>query len=140
MSDSNPDKISNIKIYNTNKSDNENNNSNVILLNIYNKKILFTGDAGINREKDLIKEKNLKNINILKVGHHGSDTSSSVDFIKYTNPKYSIISVGEKNRYGHPKDEVLENLKKSKIFRTDTDGTIKIIINKNRLNIKTYQP
>lgn len=136
----NPDNISNIKIYNTNKYDNENNNSNVILLNIYNKKILFTGDAGINREKDLIKEKNLKNINILKVGHHGSDTSSSVDFIKYTNPKYSIISVGEKNRYGHPKDEVLENLKKSKIFRTDIDGTIKIIINKNRLNIKTYQP
>ena len=60
-----------------------------------------------------------------------------MDFI---NPKYSIISVGKNNRYGHPKDSVLKILSSSKIYRTDLDGSIEIILNKKGYQIKTYQP
>lgn len=98
------------------------------------------GDAGINREKDILEKYNLSNIDFLKVGHHGSNTSSSEDFINIINPKYSIISVGENNRYNHPKDSVLDTLKSSKIYRTDLDGSIEIKINKNGYKIKTCPP
>lgn len=64
------------------------------------------------------------------MGHHGSKTSSSNEFINKINPKYSIISVGKKNRYGHPNKVVLDNLKQSKIYRTDQDGSIMFKINK----------
>ena len=67
---------------------------------------------------------NLSDIDVLKVGHHGSKTSSSKEFISEINPKYSVISVGMNNRYGHPNKEVIDNLKNSKIFRTDEDGSI----------------
>ncbi|MGY4757108.1 hypothetical protein LB438_06660 [Lactococcus lactis subsp. lactis] len=53
-------------------------------------------------------------VDVLKVGHHGSKTSSNPDFIKEINPKLALISVGEKNRYGHPNQETLETLKKTK--------------------------
>ena len=82
------------------------------------------GDAGVEVEEDLIEKYNLKDIDILKVGHHGSRTSSSKIFIAEINPKYSVISVGKNNRYGHPNDSVLENLEDSKIYRTDEDGSI----------------
>ena len=98
------------------------------------------GDASKKREKDILDEYDISNIDVLKVGHHGSNTSSSKEFIKKMNPKYSIISVGKNNRYGHPKDEVLETLKKSKIYRTDIDGSIEIKLNKNGYKIKTYPP
>ena len=103
--------------------DNENDNSNVIYTEVNNKKILLMGDASIKTEKEILKEYDIENIDILKVGHHGSKTSSSKDFISVTNPKYSIISVG-KNKYGHPNKEVLETLSKSKIYRTDKEGSI----------------
>ena len=60
------------------------------------------GDAGVNKEKDILAKYNISDIDFLKVGHHGSKTSSSKDFINSINPKYSIISVGKNNRYGHP--------------------------------------
>ena len=106
--------------------DNENDNSSVIYTNINNKKILLMGDAGVDVEDELIKEYNLTNIDILKVGHHGSKTSSSTDFINYINPKISLISVGEDNKFNHPNQEVLEVLKNTKIYRTDKEGTITI--------------
>ena len=65
------------------------------------------GDAGLEVEEDLIEKYNLQNIDVLKVGHHGSKTSSNKEFINEINPKYSIISVGKNNRYGHPNDNVL---------------------------------
>ena len=98
------------------------------------------GDAEVNKENDILKKYNLYNIDILKVGHHGSNTSSSKYFIDKINPKYSIISVGKNNRYGHPKEEVLEILKNSKIYRTDLDGSIEIKLNKNGYKIRTYPP
>lgn len=130
----------NLQFLNTKEYDNENDISNVIYLNYDNYKFLFMGDAGINREKDILEKYNLSNIDFLKVGHHGSNTSSSEDFINIINPKYSIISVGENNRYNHPKDSVLDTLKSSKIYRTDLDGSIEIKINKNGYKIKTCPP
>ena len=129
----------NIKFLNTKIYDNENDNSIVIYLNIHNIKFLFMGDASINVEKEILEKYNLTNVDFLKVGHHGSDTSSGKEFIDEINPKYSIISVGKNNRYGHPKDKVLNNLSNSKIYRTDLNGTIVIKINSN-YKIKTYSP
>ena len=82
----------------------------------------------------------MSDIDVLKVGHHGSKTSSGEMFIKEINPKYSIISVGKNNRYGHPNKEVLNNLEDSKIYRTDKDGSIMFKIKKNKLDIETCTP
>jgi hypothetical protein len=94
----------------TKEYDNENDNSNVIYseLNVY--KFMFMGDAGIDKEKDILDKYNLSNVDVLKVGHHGSKTSSSKEFINVINPKYSIISIGKNNRYGHPNKEVLNKI------------------------------
>lgn len=134
--------ISPIKLYflNSGKYDNENDNSNVIYLKYNEIKFLFMGDASTVVEQDLLSKYNLKDIDFLKIGHHGSKTSSSKEFITKTNPKYSIISVGENNRYGHPNKEVLENLKDSKIYRTDQDGSIGVKIKNNKFKIETYSP
>ena len=118
--------IDNIKLYflNTKEYENENDNSNAIYTELNGFKILLMGDAGKTREKDILDKYNISNVDILKVGHHGSKTSSSEEFINEMNPKYSIISVGKNNRYGHPNEEVLDNLNKSKVYRTDQDGSI----------------
>ena len=101
---------------------------------------MFMGDAGIEKEKDILDKYNLSDIDVLKVGHHGSKTSSSKSFINEINPKYSIISVGKNNRYGHPNKEVLNNLKGTKIYRTDQDGSIMFKIKNDRLQIETCSP
>lgn len=129
-----------LQFLNTKEYDNENDNSNVIYFNYNNYKFLFMGDAGIEREKDILDKYNLKEITFLKLGHHGSNTSSSKYFIDSINSKYSLISVGKNNRYGHPKDSVLDILKKSIIYRTDKDGSIEIELNKNGYNIRTCSP
>ena len=118
---------------------NENDNSNIIYMNINNYKFLFMGDAGIKVEEDLINKYNLNNIDVLKVGHHGSITSTSKYFIDKIKPNYAIISVGKNNRYGHPNKEVINILKNIKTYRTDIDGTIMFKIN-NKLDKKTYSP
>lgn len=128
-----------LKFLNTNDCDNENDNSNVVYFNYNNIKFLFMGDAGINREKDILKKYSLEKIDFLKVGHHGSNTSSGEEFINNINPKYSLISVGKNNRYGHPKDSVLNTLKDSKIYRTDKDGSVEIKL-KDYYNIRTCSP
>ena len=125
----------NNKIY-----DNENDNSSVIYTGLNNHKFLFMGDAGVEVEENLLEKYNLKNIDVLKVGHHGSKTSSSKEFVYSIVPKYSIISVGNKNRYGHPNKEVLNNLENSKIYRTDEDGSIMFMIKNNKLKIETCSP
>lgn len=120
--------------------DNENDNSSVIYTELNNYKFLFMGDAGIEVEQDLIEKYNLQDIAVLKVGHHGSKTSSSKNFIDSINPKYSIISVGENNRYGHPNNSVLNNLKDSKVYRTDQDGSIIFKIRNDMIKIETCAP
>ena len=98
------------------------------------------GDASINTEKDIKNNYDIGDVFILKVGHHGSKTSSSEEFINIVNPKYSIISVGKNNKFGHPNKEVLDNLSNSKIYRTDIDGSIMFKIKKDKLRIETYSP
>ena len=120
--------------------DNENDNSNVVYTEINGYKFMFMGDAGIEKEKEFLDNYNLSNIDVIKVGHHGSKTSSSKDFIDVINPKYSIISVGKNNRYGHPNKEALNVLEYSKIYRTDQDGSIMFKIKKNKLKIETCSP
>jgi len=130
------------KLYFLNDKDygNENDNSSVIYTKLNNHKFLFMGDAGVEVEEDLIEKYNLRDIDVLKVGHHGSKTSSSIEFINEVNPKYSIISVGKNNRYGHPNESVLDNLENSKIYRTDKDGSIMFKIKNNKLQIETCTP
>ena len=129
-----------ITILNTKEYDNENDNSNVIYIELNNYKFMFMGDAGVDKEKDILERYNISNIDVLKVGHHGSKTSSSKSFINKINLKYSIISVGKNNRYGHPNKEVLNNLDHSKIYRTDEDGSIMFKIKNNKLKIETCSP
>ena len=124
----------------TEKYDNENDNSNVIYTELNGYKFMFMGDASKSKDEDIIKKYKLAKIDFLKVGHHGSKTSSSKEFISKINPKYSIISVGRKNKYGHPNKEVLNNLDNSKIYRTDQDGSIMLKIKDNKLKIETYSP
>ena len=130
------------KLYFLNNKDygNENDNSSVIYTELNNHKFLFMGDAGVDVEEDLIEKYNLQDIDVLKIGHHGSKTSSSEDFINEINPKYSIISVGKNNRYGHPNDNVLENLEDSKIYRTDKDRNVLFKIKNDNLKIKNCTP
>lgn len=129
-----------LQFLNTVEYDNDNDNSSVIYLNYNNYKFLFMGDASTTREKDILEKYNLNNIDVLKIGHHGSKTSSSKTFIDKISPKYSIISVGKNNRYGHPNDSVLNNLEDSKIFRTDQDGSVMFKIKNNKLQIATCPP
>ena len=124
----------------TKEFDNENDNSNVIYIELDGYKFMFMGDSGIEKEKDILDKYNISDIDVLKVGHHGSKTSSSQEFISEINPKYSVISVGKNNRYGHPNKEVLDTLNDSKIYRTDQDGSIMFKIKKNKLRIETYSP
>ncbi len=129
-----------LQFLNTKVYDDENDNSNVVYFNYNNYKFLLMGDAGIEVEKDLIEKYNLSDIDVLKVGHHGSKTSSGKEFIDEVNPKYSIISAGKNNRYGHPNKEALDNLKNSKVYRTDQDGSIMFKIKNNKLKINTCSP
>ena len=78
------------------------------------------------------------NIDVLKVGHHGLKTSSTKNFIDVIEPKYSIISVGKYNKYGHPNKEVLNNLKKSKKYRTDQEGSIVFRIKNSGLKVDFF--
>ena len=119
---------------------NENDNSNVNYIEISDYKFLFMGDASVTTEKKILDKYNLPNIDVLKVSHHGSKTSSGKNFIDEISPKYSIISVGKNNRYCHPNNNVLNNLEGSKIYRTDLDGSIEIKFNKNGYKISTCPP
>ena len=134
--------IDNNKLYflQTDLYDNENDNSNVIYTEINGYKFMFMGDAGVDKEKDVLDKYNISNIDVLKVGHHGSKTSSSEEFIKEMNPKYSIISIGRNNRYGHPNKEALNNLENYKIYRTEQYGSIMFKIKNNKLKIETCSP
>lgn len=124
-----------------NKYDSPNLNSIVIKFNIYNKKYLFTGDMEEKEEIDLInKYKKELDSDILKVGHHGSNSSSSINFLDYVKPTYSIISVGENNKYNLPDLEIVNRLKAFGIvYQTNLCGNITIIQKNNYFNIKTYK-
>lgn len=132
--------IDNIKIQSLNDKIymDENDNSLVFLLNIENVSIILTGDASTKTEKDILSNYNLSKVDILKVGHHGSKTSSSSDFLETINPSISIISSGLNNRFNHPHQEVLNKLENiGEVYNTAYEGTIEIKI-KNGYKVKNY--
>lgn len=108
----------------------EDNNFSVISRLAYGEdSFLFMGDAEAKEELELVSAWPDLSAEVLKVGHHGSKNSSNQLFLDKIKPKFSILSVGADNRYGHPTAEVLEKLKKigAEIFRTDLGGDIKMV-------------
>lgn len=100
---------------------------------------LFTGDAEKMAEDEMIAEGYNLKIDVLKVGHHGSTTSTSPAFVSAVKPKYSVIMAGRDNPYGHPDSIILNRLRLvgSEVFRTDLDGTIVMISDGNKINVET---
>lgn len=111
-----------------------NDDSIVLLLEFEGVKVAFTGD--ISEDVEMPIGKALGDIDVLKVAHHGSKTSSSNAFLSYTLPEVSVISVGE-NNYGHPSQEALERLSKyGKVYRTDEYGCVELVIDDGKYEIK----
>lgn len=123
-----PLKIGNLTFYNLNVygGEDENEKSLVLSLDFMGKNFLFMGDADTKIEGQIIKDNPSLKADVLKIGHHGSKTSSSYSFLNAVKPEVCIISVGAYNKYGHPNEEVIKRLEKLKIpyRRTDQEGTI----------------
>ncbi|WP_047986344.1 DNA internalization-related competence protein ComEC/Rec2 [Ornithinibacillus californiensis] len=119
-----------------------NENSLVFLSEFGKQNWLFTGDIDKETERQILQTFPELNIDILKVAHHGSNTSSDSLFISKTQPNYALISVGKNNRYGHPSTDVLELLKKQKVktLRTDESGAITYRFTKNSGTFYLFKP
>ncbi|KOS64002.1 MBL fold metallo-hydrolase [Lysinibacillus sp. FJAT-14222] len=115
----------NVKVLNANENATDNNDASIVLKIAYgNVSFLLTGDAGVALEKEML-QYDVKST-VLKAGHHGSNTSSSAEFIQAVHPEVTILSYGEGNKYGHPHTEVVERLQAigSKIYATADAGTV----------------
>lgn len=119
-----------------------NNNSLVFKIYYKNFSILFTGDVEEIAEKEILNlykdNLNILNSTILKAAHHGSKTSTSLEFLNSVNPQIVLIGAGKDNKFGHPSKSVINRLKKKniKIYRTDKNGEINIIFTQNRISVK----
>lgn len=120
----------------------ENDNSLVALAEFGGKSWLFTGDIEEDAEREIIKRYPSLDVDVLKVAHHGSKTSSTESFINHTRPTFSLISVGENNTYGHPSQSVVETLHnfESVILRTDKDGAVIYKFTKDNGTFYKYLP
>ena len=118
--------------------ENENSNSLVLMLDYLGEKFLFTGDLEDDAERVLLKNYDLE-ADVLKVGHHGSSSSTSTRFLEAVDPTYAVIEAGKNNRYGHPHYEVLNALENDDvhIYRTDEDGDITFTIDGSGIKIST---
>lgn len=123
-----PLKIGNVYLENLNNiyHQDDNDNSLVLFFSMLGAKWLLMGDASIVVEREIIKQNPNLDVDYIKIGHHGSKTSTSSDFIKKLSPDQAIISVGTNNYYGHPHSSVLDILKRHMVVvrRTDYEGTI----------------
>lgn len=117
-----------------------NNNSLVLKLTFKSFSILFTGDIESIAENEILREKINVKCNILKVAHHGSDTSSIIEFLEKANPQYALIGVGKNNKFKHPSISTINKLKnkKIKIYRTDEMGEITIVTDGKKININSF--
>ena len=119
-----------------------NNNAIVCMVKYKNRRILFTGDIEKVAENEMVKEyTNGLKADILKVGHHGSKTSTTKEFLDFINPSVALIGVGQNNKFGHPNEDVIKRLeeKNIQIYRTDEMGEISVIIDKNgKIKINTH--
>lgn len=119
---------------------NDINDSSIILKMTYgSNSFLFTGDATSNVEKIILNE-DIES-DVLKVAHHGSDYSSTEEFLDKVSPKYAVISVGENNSYNHPSSSTLDKLNKRniKLYRTDLNGTIIFTSDGKNINVETIK-
>lgn len=118
------------------------NNSSLGLKLVHGKNsFLFTGDMEKASEKSTLQKGYDISATVLKVGHHGGSTSTTEAFLDAVSPEYAVISVGEGNTYGHPKQEVLDLLEQKgvKIYRTDVDGNVVIVSDGAKLTVKTQK-
>lgn len=115
-----------IEILGVNSTYDKNNSSIVLMINYGDTSFLFTGDAERDAEQVILNSGTDLSATVLKVGHHGSDTSTTYPFLREIMPKYAVISVGDGNSYGHPTDDTLSRLRDAdvKVFRTDIQGDI----------------
>lgn len=114
-----------------------NNYSAVIKLTYNRTSFLFSGDAETDSEMEMLAQGYALKADVLKVGHHGSNSSTSPPFLKAVSPKYAVISVGTGNTYGHPHQTTLKRLEAvSRVYRTDRDGSIIMTSNGRRINIR----
>ncbi len=117
----------------------DNNKSVIVMAELDGIKFLFTGDAEAKTEKALIEDGLNIDCDVLKVGHHGSATSSSKEFLDKATPDYAAISVGENNIYSHPSESVIDALKEqgTRILRTDTVGDITFYVENGKIRTET---
>ena len=114
-------------------------NSSSLVLKVMGKKrsFLFAGDIEEEAEEDIAHLKAWLPSDVIKIPHHGSRTSAADGFLTAVSPSIAVISVGRDNSFGHPSQEVLENLEGKSIFRTDRDGAVKIVEKGDDLLVKT---
>ena len=119
--------------------DDLNNYSAVVRLVYGETSFLFTGDAEEQSEEAMLSSGETLQADVLKVGHHGSSTSSSESFLDTVSPEIALIACGEGNDYGHPHDETIERLAQHgcEVYRTDLDGTIVVASDGNKLSVYT---
>ncbi|AHD07437.1 ComEC/Rec2 family competence protein [Paenibacillus larvae] len=116
-----------------------NNNSAVVRLTHGANAILLTGDAESESEQDMIASKAELSADLMLVGHHGSNSSTTAAFLNKVKPKAAVIQVGKGNKYGHPKEKVLQRLEKQgvKVYRNDEQGTIAAISDGKQIRMQT---
>lgn len=121
--------------------DDENNRSLFIMARLGNKKFLFTGDAEKSAEKKLLNEGLNLRCDVLKAGHHGSNTSTNEGLLEAAKPKYSVISCGLGNKYSHPGEKLLERLDQQNVsfWRTDVDGDITFAFSDNEMTVSNQK-
>ncbi|WP_252247829.1 ComEC/Rec2 family competence protein [Clostridium sp. ZS6] len=126
---------------NSDKYEELNNYSIVTRLKYGNKAFIFTGDAESLSEGEILSKQLDIQADVLKLGHHGSYSSTSNEFLNKVNPKYAIVSCGKNNDYGHPHKQTTDKLNKKgiEIFRTDTNGTIIATCDGNNISFITNQ-
>ena len=114
--------------------------SNVYKVTFKDVSFLFTGDLVKENEQIIIHENKDVRSTVLKVGHHGSKTSSSKEFIETVKPEYAVFCVGANNNFGHPRPEVIELIKDSgaKIYRTDKNGAIIFYTNGHKIDVDCF--
>ncbi len=117
----------------------ENDRSVITMAKIGNRKFLFTGDAEKATEADVLAEKLNIDCDVLKVGHHGSNSSSTSAFLKAASPEYAAISVGKDNMYSHPSNKTIVALKNcgAEVYRTDKNGDISFYVENGNIRVET---
>ena len=117
----------------------KNSNSVVLRASAEGVSVLITGDATVDEETQVLEKHGDLKADILKVGHHGSSTSTSEEFLRAVSPSIAVISCGEGNAYGHPHYSTLTRLREAgaEVWRTDKNGTVTVYVEDGRLKVKT---